>query len=80
MIPNLTFVAEIIIPIVTFILGWGSGVIMTALLYRDHEKRISQMESWKEHHDIWAGEKYTEMQELKAILHTKGIIADRRET
>jgi hypothetical protein len=38
--------------IITFMLGLCSGVVVTALLYRDHEKRIASYEKWKVDHDI----------------------------
>jgi hypothetical protein len=33
-------------PIVTFVLGWGSGVITAAMLFKDHEKRINILEGY----------------------------------
>ena len=38
-------------PISAFILGWGSGFMTAALLYRDHEKRLNKMEAWCVEHD-----------------------------
>jgi hypothetical protein len=35
-------------PIVTFIIGWGSGVLTAALMYRDHEKRIVSLERFRD--------------------------------
>lgn len=34
-------------PILAFIFGWGTGVISAALLFRDHEKRITSIENWR---------------------------------
>jgi hypothetical protein len=37
----------IIGPIVAFILGWGTGILTAAVLYRDHEKRIQALEDFR---------------------------------
>lgn len=37
--------AAVIGPIVAFVVGWGSGVLTAAVMYRDHEKRIQFLES-----------------------------------
>jgi hypothetical protein len=34
----------IYVPIITFILGWGSGVITTYIVFKDHERRIAILE------------------------------------
>lgn len=31
-------------PIATFLLGWGSGVITAWAMYRDHERRLDNVE------------------------------------
>ena len=36
--------ALVYVPILTFFVGWGTGVISTFLLFRDHEKRLSYLE------------------------------------
>ena len=36
---------SIVVPIVTFVLGWGSGVITAWAMYRDHERRIANVEN-----------------------------------
>jgi len=33
------------IPILAFVMGWGSGVITTFLIFKDHERRISILEA-----------------------------------
>lgn len=33
------------LPIVTFLLGWGSGVITAWAMYRDHDRRLSNVEA-----------------------------------
>ena len=38
--------------LVVFVVGLCSGVVTTALLYRDHEKRIQNLELWRRDHDI----------------------------
>ncbi len=35
---------EVIVPIMTFILGWGSGVITAWNMYRDHTRRLDTLE------------------------------------
>jgi hypothetical protein len=35
----------IYVPIMTFVVGWGTGVISTFILFKDHERRISVLES-----------------------------------
>lgn len=32
------------IPIATFLLGWGSGVITAWAMYRDHDRRLDNVE------------------------------------
>jgi hypothetical protein len=32
------------IPIATFLLGWGSGVITAWAMYRDHDRRLENVE------------------------------------
>ena len=39
-------------PILSFIIGWGSGVYTTLLMLKDHERRIGNLESWHRSHDI----------------------------
>ena len=35
----------LIVPIMSFIVGWGCGVMTTFLMYKDHEKRITTLEN-----------------------------------
>lgn len=37
--------------LIVFLAGLASGVVTTALLFKDHEKRISAYESWRSSHD-----------------------------
>jgi hypothetical protein len=39
--------AAIVGPVVAFVLGWGTGILTAAVLYRDHEKRISALEEFQ---------------------------------
>jgi hypothetical protein len=39
-------------PMVAFVLGWGSGVLTAAVMYRDHEKRIQLLENFEKEQGI----------------------------
>jgi hypothetical protein len=43
--------AVVFIPILSFIVGWGSGVITTYLVFKEHDRRISLIELNQEKHD-----------------------------
>lgn len=36
--------AEVWLPVLTFIVGWGSGVITAWAMYRDHDRRLQNVE------------------------------------
>lgn len=38
------------VPIATFILGWGSGIITAWAMYRDHDRRLENAEKVIAHH------------------------------
>jgi hypothetical protein len=67
-------IAEIGVPIATFILGWGSGFITALILYRDHERRLTALEGWKDSHGTWAAKIHGQLEELRTTLRVKGLI------
>ena len=51
--------------------GWAGGVISTALLFRDHEKRIVILEKWHVASDQWDYDIALDVEHLQTWLHTR---------
>lgn len=39
-----SFPTESLIAVITFLLGWGSGVVTAWAMYRDHDRRLANAE------------------------------------
>ena len=49
--------AVVWIPIISFIVGWGTGVVTTFVIFKDHDRRISEIE----------GNQYKQEQQISSL-------------
>jgi len=54
--------------LVVFMTGLCSGVVMTAMLFKDHERRLNSLEVWVSDHNRDDKIRFADMEAFKAMV------------